>query len=144
MSAGVISRYTAPIAEACVGPPIKTSAAASPIRGPRVAGPESPSAGPVGISEARPRPRPPFLRNGCVMIVPSRMSVVPLGELAARVEIAHRPARAGVVINYRHAVSGRLGDLDATRNHRPQYLASEIPPHLIGDLVGEFGSAVVH
>src|SRR5271154_1885052 len=126
MSAGAISRDTAPIAApACVGPPIRSSEAASPIRGTRVARPVSPAAGPVGISEARPRPRPPFLRNGCVMIVPSRMSVIPLGELAARIEIAHRPARAGVVINYRHAVSGRLGDLDAAWNHRAQYFASK-------------------
>src|SRR5271169_6382132 len=113
MSDGAISRYTAPISEPTAAAsgaarPIRMSAAASPIRGPRVAGPESPSAGPVGISEAKPRPRPPFLRNGCVMVVPSRVVVITLGELAACIEIAHRPARTGVVIDDCHAVAGRL------------------------------------
>src|SRR5947209_10395161 len=145
MSAGGISRYTAPIGEASCGggPPIKTSAAASPIRGPRVAGPESPSAGPVGISEARPRPRPPFLRNGCVMVVPSRMWSIALGEFTTRIEVAHRPARTGVVIDDRHGVAGRLGNLDAGRDHRAQHLDAELGADLCCDLVCEFGAAVV-
>src|ERR1700759_3597029 len=132
MSDGGISRYTAPTAAPSgAGPPIRTSAVASPIRGPSVAGPASLSAGPVGISEARPRPRPPFLRNGCVMVVPSRMVraslvSVTFREFTARVEIAHRPARAGVVIDDGHAEAGRLRHLDAARDHRAQHLGSEV------------------
>src|SRR5690348_15607124 len=146
MSAGAISRYTAPIGDASCGggPPIKTSAAASPIRGPRVAGPGSPSAGPIGISEAWPRPRPPFLRNGCVMVVPSRMWSIALGEFTTRIEVAHRPARTGVVVDDRHGVARGLGHLDAARNHRAQHLAPEVAADLFGNLVCEFGAAVVH
>src|SRR6202022_621422 len=71
-----LPRYTAPIVAASgSGPPITTSAAADPSLGPSDVGRPSASVGPVGISEASPRPRPPFLRDGCVMVVPSRMVV---------------------------------------------------------------------
>jgi len=48
----------------------RTLAAASPIRGPNRVESSLGSAGPVGISEARPRPSPPFLRCAWVMPVP--------------------------------------------------------------------------
>src|SRR5581483_7063958 len=129
---------------AAVGPPSTMSAAASPIRGPSRVDSSLASAGPVGISEARPRPSPPFLRSGWVMLVALLGCCVALRELAAGVEVAHRSARTGIVIDDRHAVAGCLGDLHAARDDGPQHLGAEVPAHLLGHLVGELGAAVIH
>src|SRR5271165_1627553 len=142
ISPGSISRYTAPMSAPPVGgrPPSTTSAAASPIRGPRPV-----SVGPVGSSEARPRPKPPFLRVGWDIGSPLPCCrPASLGELTARVEIAHRSPRSRVVVNDRHAVPGRLRDLDATGDDRAQHLVAEVTAYLVGNLVGELGASVVH
>src|SRR5690349_22293375 len=106
-----------------------TSAAASPrLPGPRPL--SSPSAGPVGIREARPRPRPLRLRAGCVIVGSSRARyggrnwsllsgrLAAFREFSTGVEIAQRPAGAGVVAEDRHAIARGFGDFDAARDHR--------------------------
>src|SRR5262245_12370106 len=107
-----------------------TSVAASPIRGP-MAG-ESPSAGPVGMRDAKPRPRPLRLAFGWVIRFSSlrnRSSVLAMssfGNLTAGVEIAQRSAGARVVVENRHPVAGRLGNLHAPWDNGPQYFLAEV------------------
>src|SRR6201987_5386432 len=150
MRAGSISRYTAPISvepaepPAC-GPPSTTLAAASPIRGPNRVESSLGSAGPEGVSKAGPPPSPPFLRCSWAMPAPLfRGWFVTLGELAAGVEVTHRTARTGIVIDDRHAVTGRLRDLHAARDPGAQYLRPEVAADFVGHLIGELGPAVVH
>ena len=105
--------------------------------------------GPVGISAASPRPRPP-LRCGTIArhrgyrLGPRRATAPAVGDLPRRVEVAHRPARARVVGEHRLAVARRLGDLHAARDHGAQHRVAEVAADLVGDLVGELRAAVVH
>ena len=67
-----------------------------------------------------------------------------LGELAAGIQVAHRAARAGVVVEDRHAVARRLGHLHAARDDGPQHLVAEVRADIVGDLIGQLGAPVVH